>query len=211
LTLIQSVLMSVENDELTHDDFSYSAPLLLYSSSIVPDFYIDSDSDNGRKSFELFRKSYNGVNSHKNLDTNVIVSYSNENKRYNILKDNLPRTVLSVVRRLKIGSIKIPHIIALDIEWNYLGKTISNVTNSKNVSQVDFDSQLDDIEEKHAIKRTASRKRVRINPLTAFFSKAPEDVRILNNKFLDTASQVKNENPITQVSNNDKPDSIDQD
>ncbi|CAG8548882.1 8386_t:CDS:2 [Racocetra fulgida] len=38
-----------------------------------------------------------------------------------------------------------------------------------------------------------------------------EDVRTLNDKFLDAASQVKNGNPITQVSNNDEPDPIDQD
>ncbi|CAG8593815.1 3513_t:CDS:2, partial [Racocetra persica] len=144
LTLIQSIPISVENDKLTHNDLSYSALLLLYSSPMVPDSYIDSDSDNGRKSFELFRKSYNGINSHKNLDTNVIVSYN-------------------------------------------------------------------DIEEKHVIKKTALRKQIRINPPTTSSSKASEDIQTLNNKFLDAAFQVKNRNPITQVSNNDEPDLIDQD
>ncbi|CAG8689003.1 10095_t:CDS:1 [Ambispora leptoticha] len=144
--------MSVENDELTHNDLPYSAPLLLYSSPIVPDSYIDNDS--GRKSFELFRKSYNSVNDHKNLDTNVIVSYSNEHGRYNALKDNLSKTVLSVVERLKLGSKKIPHIVASDIKWNYLGKAVSNLTNNKDApSQDDFDDQLDDIEEKYTKKK----------------------------------------------------------
>ncbi|CAG8742044.1 22449_t:CDS:1, partial [Racocetra persica] len=146
------VSMSVENDELTHNDLPYSAPLLLYSSPIVPDSYIDNDSS--RKSFELFKKSYNGVNSHKNLDINVIVFYSNEHRRYNALKDNLSKTILSVVGRLKIGSKKISHIVASDIEWNYLGKVTSNLTNNKDTSsQDDFDDQLDDIEEKYAKKK----------------------------------------------------------
>ncbi|CAG8701555.1 5330_t:CDS:2 [Racocetra persica] len=108
--------MSVKNDKLTHNDFLYSAPLLLYSSPMILDSYINNDS--GRKSFELFRKSYNSINGYKNLDTNVIVSY----------------------RRLKIGSKKISHIVVSDIEWNYLDKAMSNLTNNKNTpSQDDFE------------------------------------------------------------------------
>ncbi|CAG8816713.1 30138_t:CDS:1, partial [Racocetra persica] len=52
--------------------------------------------------------------------TNVIVSYSNEHEMYNALKDNLSKIILLVVGRLKIGSKKISHIVASDIEWNYL-------------------------------------------------------------------------------------------
>ncbi|CAG8815301.1 29668_t:CDS:2, partial [Racocetra persica] len=157
LTLIQSISIFVENDKLIHNDLLYSAPLLLYSSLMVPDSYIDNDS--GRKSFELFKKSYNGVNGHKNLDTNMIVSYSNEYRSYNALKDNLSKTVLSVVGRLKIGSKK-------------------SLT-----SLHDFNDQLNNIEEKYAKKRTVSRKQVRINPLlAASFSKAPNgDTQSLNN------------------------------
>ncbi|CAG8831674.1 30642_t:CDS:1, partial [Racocetra persica] len=35
-----------------------------------------------------------------------IVSYSNQNSHYDSLKNNLKRTILSVIRRLKIGAKK---------------------------------------------------------------------------------------------------------
>ncbi|CAG8619106.1 2148_t:CDS:1 [Cetraspora pellucida] len=186
--------MPTESDvKLTHDDLPWSAPMLIYSSPVVSDSYIDNDG--GRKSFELHRRSYNGVTGHKNLESNVIVSYSNDHGRYNTLRDNIPRTVISVVGRLKLGSNKILHIVASDIEWNYIGKS-SNVSIDKNVpSQDDFDNQLDDIEEKYAKKKSASNKRIRVNPPIASSSKVPKDDKLSNAQFLEAASQIKSSIP----------------
>ncbi|CAG8810504.1 17001_t:CDS:2, partial [Racocetra persica] len=133
------------------------APILIYSSPAAPDSYIDNDE--GRKSFELLRKSYNGVTSHRNLDSNVIVSYSNKYSRYNTLKDNILKTVISVIRRLKLGSNKIPHI-------------------------------LDNIEEKYAKRKSASNKRIRTNLSVASSSKAPNNDKLSNDQFLETALQI---------------------
>ncbi|CAG8830237.1 13694_t:CDS:1, partial [Gigaspora margarita] len=73
VTLVQSVTMHTKGDiELSYDNLLWSVPILIYSLPSVPDSYIDND--RGRKSFELLRKSYNGVMGHKNLDSNVIVS-----------------------------------------------------------------------------------------------------------------------------------------
>lgn len=114
------------------------------------------------------------------------------------LKDNIPKTVISVVGRLKLGSNKILHIVASDKEWNYIGRSL-NISINKNIpSQDDFDDQLDDIEEKYAKKKSASNKRIRTNPSVASSSKASKNSKLSNDQFLEAASQI---NPNVPVSN----------
>ncbi|CAG8503623.1 17202_t:CDS:2 [Dentiscutata heterogama] len=120
VTIIQSVPVSYSDDKytLTQEDLPNSSPLLLYSAPIVPNLYIP-DNNGGRESFMLARRLYNGVTNNKQIDSKVIVSYLNKNNCYNALKNNLKRTVLSVIERLKLGSKKLPPILASDIEWTY--------------------------------------------------------------------------------------------
>ncbi|CAG8525965.1 5489_t:CDS:2, partial [Cetraspora pellucida] len=188
LTLIQSVPMSNENEnELTREDLPYSAPLLILSSSALPNSY--SDNDGGRKSFMMFKKFYNGVTNSRNIDTNVLVFYSNDHGRYNSLRENLNRTVLLAIGRLKIGSNKIPHIVASEIEWNYIGKASPNTSDDKTMrSRDNLDDELDSIEEKYAKTKPNLRKHI---------------IQPANDMFLEAALQVKNRIPIVQESNND--------
>ncbi|CAG8567921.1 12804_t:CDS:2, partial [Dentiscutata heterogama] len=132
ITIIQSVPVSYSDNEytLTQEDLPNSSLLLLYSAPVVPNSYIP-DNNKGRESFMLARHLYNGVTNNKQIDSKVIVSYLNENNCYNALKNNLKRTVLSV--------------IGCDAQ-------ASNTSSSRTTSsQGELDTQLESIEEKYAI------------------------------------------------------------
>ncbi|CAG8816550.1 630_t:CDS:2, partial [Gigaspora margarita] len=108
----------------------------------------------GRESFMIVRQLYNRVTNNRNMESKVIVSYKNKNNRYNAMKNNLKKTVLSVIDHLKISSKKFLHILASDIEWTYVSNDplpSSTTTNVKEISEVEFDEYLDGIEEKYAI------------------------------------------------------------
>ncbi|CAG8746689.1 14148_t:CDS:2, partial [Dentiscutata erythropus] len=122
ISLVQTVPISFSDNEyiLTPPDLSHSSSLLLFSAPVVQGSYHPA-TNGGRESFMLSKHLYNGITNNKQVLSNIIVSYTNKNKHYNALKNNMQRTVLSVIERLKIGTSKIPHIIAFDIKWTYLG------------------------------------------------------------------------------------------
>ncbi|RIB09298.1 hypothetical protein C2G38_2268224 [Gigaspora rosea] len=140
------LISSSEGDYvLTPEDLLSSSPLLIYSATIVVDSYIP-DNQSGRKSFMMARQLYNGVTNNRNVESKVIVSYKNENNRYNAMKNNLKKTVLSVIGRLKIRSKKFHHILTSDIEWTYVFNDplpSSTTTIAKGISEVKFDKDLD--------------------------------------------------------------------
>ncbi|KAF0415903.1 hypothetical protein F8M41_007555 [Gigaspora margarita] len=117
LSLVQAtqVLSPDPNYIPTSNDLPLSLPLLIYSAMPVSGSYL-SDSNSGKESVMLSRRLYNGITSTKNIPSKVIISYRNENKRYDAVKNNFQKTVLSVVGRLKVSSNNIPHIIASEIE-----------------------------------------------------------------------------------------------
>lgn len=109
---------STDDTESTPEDLPSALPLLIYSAPVVQDN--DSSKKTGeRESFLLSRRLYNSITGNKDIDSKVIVSYTNQYNRYNALKKNLKKTVFSVVGRFKIASKKMLHIMASDIEWNY--------------------------------------------------------------------------------------------
>ncbi|CAG8854955.1 34298_t:CDS:2, partial [Gigaspora margarita] len=179
VTIIQSVPVFYSDDEytLTQEDLPNSSPLLLYSASVVPNSYIPNN-NGGRESFILARRLYNGVTNNKQVDSKVIISYVNENNRYNSLKNNLKRTVLSVVGRLKLGSKRLPHILASDIEWTYPTndpQPSNTSTSGKTSSQGELDTELESIEEKYAtLTSQFPQKRQRTNLQNSSF-KPPND------------------------------------
>ncbi|KAF0496972.1 hypothetical protein F8M41_020852 [Gigaspora margarita] len=70
------------------------------------------------------------------------------------MKNNLKKTVLSVIGRLKIGSKKFHYILTSDIEWTYVFNELlpsSTTTYTKEISEVEFDKDLDSIKEKYAM------------------------------------------------------------
>ncbi len=59
---------------------------------------IDSSKKTGeRKSFLLSRKLYNSVTGNKDINSKIIVSYTNQYNQYNALKKNLKKTVFLVI------------------------------------------------------------------------------------------------------------------
>ncbi|CAG8612817.1 13979_t:CDS:2 [Dentiscutata erythropus] len=225
LTLIQTVPISTSTDdvEITPDDLPYTSPLLLFSAPVVPNSHF-SNNEFGRESLMLSKKLYNGVTGHKNIESEVIVSYTNQNGRYNALKDNLKKTVLSVIGSLKIGAKKMLHIIATDIEWNYAGneQTSDNSNKGKAKAQNDLNNHLESIEEKYTKLNSPSKKRQRTNLPTPLPSKTqktdpqnepqnntskPPNNKSLNDNFLQAVSQIKNTGTGLQnnIINNNRP------
>ncbi|RIB19344.1 hypothetical protein C2G38_2036121 [Gigaspora rosea] len=100
------------------------------------------------------------------MELKAIVSYKNENNRYNAMKNNLKKTVLSVIGRLKIGSKKFLYIFASDIEWTYVSyepSPSSTTINTKGISEVEFDKDLDSIEKKYATLTSQKRQNTKHN------------------------------------------------
>ncbi|CAG8831506.1 36626_t:CDS:1, partial [Racocetra persica] len=56
-----------------------------------------------RQSFILSKKLYNPINGQKGIKSNIIVSYTNANSRYDLLKESLKKSVISAVGRLKLS------------------------------------------------------------------------------------------------------------
>ncbi|RIB20430.1 hypothetical protein C2G38_2179366 [Gigaspora rosea] len=66
--LYNGVTSHINKIEITPDDLSHSLPLLLYSAPVISNSYF-SDNEFGRESFMLFKKLYNGVTSHINIES----------------------------------------------------------------------------------------------------------------------------------------------
>ena len=83
--------------------FRYASYLKIFDNYEIDDAITVS----GRESFMLSKWLYNGVNNHKNIESKVIMSYANGHGRYNSIKTNLKKTVMSVVGKLKISGSSI--------------------------------------------------------------------------------------------------------
>ncbi|CAG8526147.1 6691_t:CDS:2 [Scutellospora calospora] len=196
VTIIQSVPVSYSNDEytLTSEDLLNSSPLLLYSASVVLNSYIP-DNNGGRESFMLARRLYNGVTNNKQIDSKVIVSYINENNRYNALKNNLKKTVLSVVGRLKLESRRLLHVLASDIEWTYLtndSQTSDTSSSGKVSSQGELDTQLESIEEKYVTLTSQFPQKKQRTNLQNSLSKLSNN-KTTSPNFVEVVSQIQKE------------------
>ncbi|CAG8746605.1 15703_t:CDS:2, partial [Racocetra persica] len=60
----------------------------------------------GRQSFILSQKLYNPTNSQKSIESNVIISYTNANVHYDLLKESLKKSIISAIGRLKLSPNK---------------------------------------------------------------------------------------------------------
>ncbi|CAG8720065.1 10409_t:CDS:2, partial [Dentiscutata erythropus] len=195
ISLVQTVSISFFDNEyiLTPPDLPRSSPLLLFSAPVVQGSYHPA-TDGGRESFMLSKRLYNGVTNNNHVHSNVIISYSTDNKRYTAMKNNLQKTVLSVIGRVKIGSSKIPHIIASDIEWTYLVSESSQYSGisskDKPKSREELDNQLDSIEEKYAtLSSQPLQKKPKLTSLPLFGRKASNEKQPSVN-FVDAISQI---------------------
>ncbi|RIB21946.1 hypothetical protein C2G38_2175247 [Gigaspora rosea] len=188
-------ISSFERDYvLTSEDLPSSSPLLIYSAAVIADSYIP-DNQGSKESFMMARQLYNGVTNNRNVESKVIVSYKNKNNRYSAMKNNLKKTVLSVIESLKIGSQKFAHILASDIEWTYVSNELSpssTTTYAKGISEVKFNENLDDIEEKYAtltsqVPQKRQNTRHNINLRTSFVKMAYKGKSSSTNNFASTS------------------------
>ncbi|RIB06973.1 hypothetical protein C2G38_2215704 [Gigaspora rosea] len=213
VTLVQTVLIfsSEEDYILTPENLLSSSPLLIYSAAVVADSYIP-DNQGGRESFIMARLLYNGVTNNRNVESKVIVSYKNENNKYSAMKNNLKKTVLSGIGRLKIRSKKFPHILASDIEWTYVSNdplSSSTKPNAKGISEIEFDEHLDGIEEKYATltsqvpqKRQNTRQNINLRQSLSINNSASTSQN-MNQHILSRATCVEDEKEAASVSDDD--------
>ncbi|CAG8842035.1 24824_t:CDS:2, partial [Gigaspora margarita] len=106
LSLIQTISVTSTSDSTySSKDLSNAFSLLLYTTPVVTNSYKFNDNI-GRQSSMLSKKLYNPVNGQKGIDSNIIVSYSNINGRYDFLKDSLKKSIILAVGRIKLNPIK---------------------------------------------------------------------------------------------------------
>ncbi|KAF0488690.1 hypothetical protein F8M41_022195 [Gigaspora margarita] len=106
-------------------------------------------------------------------------------------------TSKNLLRRLKIISKKFSHILASDIEWTYVSSnplSSSTTTNAKEISKVEFDEQLDSIEEKYAtltsqVPQKKQNTRQNINLHNS--NNKPSNNKTTSLNFVDIISQVQ--------------------
>ncbi|KAF0552789.1 hypothetical protein F8M41_021031 [Gigaspora margarita] len=154
LGLIQTIpVTSTSDSTCSPEDLSNAFSKLLYTALVVTNSY-KCNNNIGRQSFILSKKLYNPVNGQKGIDSNMLVSYTNANGRYDFLKDSLKKSVVLAIGRLKLSpSIKFPHIILSEIKWSYASIEpkflFQSATNKINFTK-QFNNQLDLIEEQYA-------------------------------------------------------------
>ncbi|CAG8733631.1 5427_t:CDS:2 [Dentiscutata erythropus] len=209
LSLIQTIPLSSPQHDSTcaPEDLPYAFSLLLYTAPAVTNSYKFNDTI-GRQSFMLSKKLYNPVTSQKGIESDVIVSYTNANGRYDSLKDSLKKSVISAVGRLKLNSnSKIPHIISSEIEWSYAANDpkSSNQSSAEKTKSKEFNDQLDLIEEQYnTMTSQTSNKRRRVG-LFSSSSKSSTD-KLQNVDLKELAEQIRNTAPEPQNPPNESSD-----
>ncbi|CAG8456848.1 10751_t:CDS:2 [Cetraspora pellucida] len=208
LGLIQTIPISALPDSsCSPEDLPYAFPLLIYTAPAVTNSYKFNDNI-GRQSFMLSKRLYNPVNGQKGIESNVIVSYTNANGRYDSLKEGIKKSVISAVGRLKIN--KFPHIISSEIEWSYASnesKSSLHSSGTKAKSTEDFNNQLDMIEEQYATMNSQpSNKRKR----GAFFSSPanPSNNTTPTTNLEELANQIRTNQPEAQQTSTNTPNKI---
>ena len=127
-----------DDDNLTLEDLPESPPLLIFTSTIEDGSFVEND--NGKNSFIMTKRLYNGVNKNKDVQSKVFVSYNNEGGRYDRLKSVIKKGIFSVVGKLKFSKNKMLHLIAQEIEWN-LFSAVNKTTNNNNNNNDDDDGE----------------------------------------------------------------------
>ncbi|CAG8520954.1 8101_t:CDS:2, partial [Cetraspora pellucida] len=194
VTLIQVIPIPFSSDDSTSTlkDLSYSFLLLIYSAPALTNSYKSND-DLGRESFLMSRRLYNEVTGKKNIESNFIVSYTNQNSRYNSLKENLKKTVISV---------------------NYAGNSNeSQISSSSNKGKAKYrdklNNQLDIIDEMYTkMNNQPSKKRKMINiSLQSTSSKDNSSSSNFNDVFAEVRGEPTEQENSDETINNQEIDS----
>ncbi|CAG8525448.1 17653_t:CDS:2, partial [Racocetra persica] len=166
LCLIQTISISLShpNSVYVSKDLSYAFFLLLFTAPAVTNFYKFNTSIE-RQSFMLSKKLYNPITGQKDIELDVIVSYTNPNGHYDLLKNSLKKSIISAIGKLKLNpTSKISHIISSEIKWSYVAnepKFLSQLLAKKAKSIKEFNNQLDIIEKQYTTinSQTSNKKR----------------------------------------------------
>ncbi|RIB23873.1 hypothetical protein C2G38_2170036 [Gigaspora rosea] len=211
LSFIQTVpLSSPQTDsDCVPEDLPYIFPLLIYSAPAVTNSYKSNDAVE-RQSFMLSKKLYNPVTGQKGIESDVIVSYTNANGRYDLLKESLKKSVISAIGRLKINTnSKIPHIISSEIDWSYAASELSSSIQpspGKGKSK-ELNNQLDIIENQY-ISQTSNKKR-KFNLFSSSskaFSSKPSSDKPSATDLKDLANQIRSKDSELQKPSNESSD-----
>ena len=143
MALISSTTI-YDDDNLTLEDLPESPPLLIFTSTIEDRSFVEND--NGKNSFIMTKRLYNGVNKNKDVQSKVFVSYNNEGGRYDCLKSVIKKGIFSVVGKLKFSKNKMLHLIAQEIEWNLFSAVNKTTNNNNNNDDDDGEDELEVIE-----------------------------------------------------------------
>ncbi len=143
MALISSTTI-YDDDNLTLEDLPESPPLLIFTSTIEDGSFVEND--NGKNSFIMTKRLYNGVNKNKDVQSKVFVSYNNEGGRYDCLKSVIKKGIFSVVGKLKFSKNKMLHLIAQEIEWNLFSAVNKTTNNNNNNDDDDGEDELEVIE-----------------------------------------------------------------
>ena len=143
MALISSTTI-YDDDNLTLEDLPESPPLLIFTSTIEDGSFVEND--NGKNSFIMMKRLYNGVNKNKDVQSKVFVSYNNEGGHYDCLKSVIKKGIFSVVGKLKFSKNKMLHLIAQEIEWNLFSAVNKTTNNNNNNDDDDGEDELEVIE-----------------------------------------------------------------
>ncbi|CAJ0838458.1 13494_t:CDS:2 [Entrophospora sp. SA101] len=120
----------VDKDGEGEEDLPHQDPLIIFTGVANNGFFVENETGGN---FVLNRKPYNPMSKNKNINSEIYVTYVDENKRYKTIKNNLGRSIISVLGKLRISKTNKQHLAAKEIEWNLIpNEPKMNKDNNKN-------------------------------------------------------------------------------
>lgn len=142
---------NVESEE----DLPCQDPLVIFTGAADKDYFVGNERSGN---FVLRRKLYSPLTKSKSVDSEVFVTYVDENNRYKQIKNNLIKSIISVIGKLKISRTNKMHLVAKEIEWNLVtGDTKSCIQGGENKN--DQEEKELELIEKNFEKINKKRKR----------------------------------------------------
>nr|CAG8563076.1 6755_t:CDS:2 [Entrophospora candida] len=158
VTLNQTIM--VDKDGEGEEDLPHQDPLIIFTGVANNDFFVENETGGN---FVLNRKLYNPMSKNKNINSEIYVTYVDENKRYKTIKNNLGRSIISVLGKLRISKTNKQHLAAKEIEWNLIpNEPKMNKDNNKNHD--DEEKELELIEKSF---EKVNKKRKHVAPSTS--------------------------------------------
>lgn len=150
----------VDKDGEGEEDLPHQDPLIIFTGVANNDFFVENETGGN---FVLNRKLYNPISKNKNINSEIYVTYVDENRRYKTIKNNLGRSIISVLGKLRISKTNKQHLAAKEIEWNLIPNE-PKVNKDNNKNHDDEEKELELIEKSF---EKVNKKRKHIAPSTS--------------------------------------------